>query len=72
MTNTDTNLTAHDRRAILRMLWAFYLGALLVAAGFAVRFAFTHTFGSFVAVLGACLAAWFVTNPLDELRKDAP
>jgi hypothetical protein len=70
MTSTDIELSPEDRRVILRMLWAFYLGALLVAVGCFARFVVTHTFTSLVAALACLLAAWFVTNPLDELRRD--
>jgi hypothetical protein len=67
---TTTDLSIRDRRVILRMLWAFYIGALLVAVGFFARFVVAGSGTSLFAALAACLAAWFVTNPLDELRRD--
>lgn len=64
------DITTRDRRVILRMLWAFYLGALLVAFGFFARFVYTRSDTALVAALAACLAAWCVTNPFDELRRE--
>jgi hypothetical protein len=70
MTSTDTELSPEDRRVILRMLWAFYLGALALAVGFFVAYVVTGNGLHLAEAVAACLAAWFVTNPLDELRRD--